>query len=206
VARNQYPQDEFDDLPEESPKGVHRRVPRPWARFVNFVVIIVAFIGLAWGTARLYLMADDISWLHWLRDVPFVDNNPDNTPGSVPTWTPEPSPSPSLSYDLDLDAAIVVFNTSGRIGLANEVESYLVDESDFTDVSTGIWGGDSFTENAVLYQSEDLEDSARYIAELLGIDLVDLGSTGDANIAVILISEVEYPLEPSPSPSPSASP
>lgn len=201
MARNQYPPDEFDKLPEGSPKGVHRRVPRPWTRFVIFLVVVGSFAGLAWGAARLYVIADDVSWLNWIRDI-FTDEQPNVTPSWTPIVTPTPSPSPS--YDLDLEATIVVFNDGATAGLESEVEAYILAGTDFTDVSTGEWNGDSFSANVVLYQSEDFEDSATYIADLMGIAAVSLGSTGDADIAVVIVADVV--LEPLPSPSPSSSP
>jgi len=203
VARNQYPPDEFDELPEGSPKGVHRRLPRPWTRFATFLVVVASFIGLAWGAARIYSMADDVSWLHWLRDL-FTDEQPNVTPSWTPIPTPTPSPSPS--YDLDLGATIIVFNGGAPDGFAGEVEVYILEGTDFTDVSAENWGGDSYSENAVVFQSDDFEDSAMYIADLLGIASVSLGSTSDADIAVIVVSEVELDPLPSPSSSPSPSP
>lgn len=205
MTRDQSAQDEFDNLPEGSPRGVHRRVPRPWTRFVTFCVVVASFVGLGWGAAWLYVRADDIPWLHWLRDLPFTENHtPVVTPSPTPSPTPSlsPSPSPAPSYDLNIGAVVVVYNGSGSTGLANEARTYIVGHSDFTNVSTDNWDGASFSANTVRFRTEDMQDSARYLADLLGISLTILGPTEGPDIEIILVSEPDYGPEPSPTPSP----
>jgi hypothetical protein len=206
VARNQFTPDEFDRLPEGTPRGVHRRVPRPWIRFATFCAVILASVGLAWGAARLVLIADDVSWLHWIR-APFEETQPPvvtPAPSETPSPSPSPSPSPTPTYDLVLGAKIVVFNDSGPSGLAGEVQGYLQEESEFSSVSTANWPGASPPANAVRCRTEEFEGSARYLSDLLGLAPATIGPTEGADIAIILVTDSTLGPEPSPTPSSSA--
>jgi len=181
-------------------------VPRTWTRFAVFGAVLLTCIGLAWGGAQLIRIAPDVSWLNWIR-APLVDDKPPVvTPSPSPSVTPSPSPSPSQTgtYDLVLDAGIVVYNNSGETGLADEVQSYVLGQSGFTGVSSGDWEGASPPGNVVRYSTPEFEDSARYLADLLGILTVGVGPTEGAEIAIILVEGLT--LGEPPSPTPSASP
>ncbi len=99
MAKTPYPPDEFDRLPEGSPVGAHRRVPRTWTRALAFVGVVVGSLGLAWGAAQVLLLADDVSWLSWLRGTAASLQAPAVTPPATPSETPSPSVtvSPSVS-------------------------------------------------------------------------------------------------------------
>lgn len=208
MARNTYTPDEFDRLPEGSPAGVHRRVPRPWTRFAFFCAVILTSIGLAWGVARVFLIADDVPFLQWIRSA--FEGEPQVTPAVIPSPTPSPSPSPSPSpnstptYDLALDASITVFNDSDIASLAANVQGYVLSDTGFTVVSVDNWEGAAPPVNTVRYSTEEFEDSARYLASLFGITSITIGPTEGVDIEIILISDV--PLGPSPSPTLSATP
>jgi hypothetical protein len=86
VARSDFPPDEFDELPDGSPVGAHRKVPRPWTRVVVFVGVMAISLGLAWGAAQVILALQAPS-----EHAPV----PSFTPS--PEATPSPTPSPSVS-------------------------------------------------------------------------------------------------------------
>ncbi|MBN2176413.1 MAG: LytR C-terminal domain-containing protein [Demequinaceae bacterium] len=204
MARNRYTPDEFDRLPEGSPRGVHRRVPRPWFRFATFCAVVFGSVGLAWGAAHLVLIADDVSWLNWIR-APFDDDPaPIVTPmpSDTPSLSPSPSPSPSPTYDLVLGANVVVFNDSAPSGVAGEVQGYIVEQSDFSNVTSTNWPGASPPANAVRFRTEEYGDSARFLADLLGIATATIGPTEGADIAIVLVEDVTLGPEPTPSISP----
>lgn len=101
MARTKYAPDEFDNPEGDRPAGAHRKVPRAWTRVATFVGVLVGSVGLAWGFAQLLLIADDVSWLNWLKPKPEVHQLPTLTPSPSETpvvvVTPSPTGSTSVS-------------------------------------------------------------------------------------------------------------
>ena len=207
MARTRYTPDEFDRLPEGTPSGVHRRIPKPWTRALVFVGVIVTAIGLGWGVAHVILISDNVSWLHWIR-APFEHSSPSYNPipseSPSPTLSPSPSesPSPTVSLNLVLGANVVVFNDTGDGQIAVEVQSILDTESGFTKVSTASWSGAKPPANVVRYSLPQFADSAKAIADVLGITTVEIGPVPGADIAVILVKDLSP--QPTPTPKPSS--
>jgi len=207
VARTQYTPDEFDRLPEGTPSGVHRRIPKPWTRTLVFVAIVATAIGLGWGVAHVILISDNVSWLHWIR-APFEHSTASYSPipSESPTVAVSPSPSesasPTVPPDLVLDANVVVFNDTGDGQVSVEVQSILETETGFTKVATGSWSGATPPANVIRYSLPQFADSANYIADLLGITSVETGPAQGADIAIILVKDLSP--QPTPTPKPSS--
>ena len=190
-------------FPREARPACIAGYPAPGLVSWSFVTVVLTFVGLAWGGAQLIRIAPDVPWLNWIRNHTVESQTPVVTPSPTPTITPSPSPSPSATetYNLVLDASIVVFNSSPDTGLTGAVQTYIQDQSDFAVISAATWTGASPPGNVVRYSTEEFGDSARYLADLLGIATVGIGPTEGAEIAIILVSGLTLGEPPSPTPS-----
>jgi hypothetical protein len=65
-------------------------------------------------------------------------------------------------------------------------------------VSSANWDGAAPPANVIRYSGEQFADSARYLAQKLGIVSVTPGPTEGADIAIILIGDVATGPAPSP--------
>jgi hypothetical protein len=101
----------------------------------------------------------------------------------------------------DFAAVVVVYDQSGIADVGTEAIADVVEETEFTSVAAGSWTGAAPPANVVRYRDVAYEDSAKLIAEVLGIASVSLGPLSSGDIAVILVSDPS----PAPAPSPSAS-
>ena len=211
MAKSGYPEDAFDNLPDDGPVGVHRLDKRGWVNALNYVWVVLLFGAFAYGGTWAYWNAEDISWLEWLR-APVVESTTDPsvtwdvspTPSPTPSVTPSPTPTYVPTYIFD--AGIVVYNDAGINGLAGRTSDFLLAGTDFTSISAGNWNGATPPNNVIRYSSEEFRDSASLLADHLGISTIALGPTDGVDIAVILVEEPAVFAEPSATPAPTPTP
>ncbi|WP_084075147.1 LytR C-terminal domain-containing protein [Demequina sp. NBRC 110052] len=194
----EYEKDEFDALAKESgPVGVHR-APRRWWSYL--IVPLIVFL-VAGGAAFLYAQ---YNWnLEIATPTETVTADPTDTaeptetaePTPTATSTPTPTPTPSETAEPEpvilYDAQIHVRNGARVSGLAGENQA-LLEADGFTNLEANNIDGSLIPgdANVVMYTEERLADTAARVAEVLGIESVQLGDTpGGAEIEVLLASD-----------------
>lgn len=204
-----YEPDEFDEIASQGgPVGVHR-APRPWWTRLLPPLIAAVLAGLVALVIVVVLWNQDIVGPD-ANATPTVTVTPEPEPTPEPTVSatsvePElsPSPEPELSEEepeptqteepepvIIQDAQIHVRNGANIQGLAAEQQAVL-EAAGYTNleannISSSLIPGGA---NVVTYSDERLADTARDVAEALGIDAVDgSGTPGGAEIEVLLAS------------------
>lgn len=193
-----YERDEFDEIASEGgPVGVHRAPRSWWSRVLPPVLAFIIAGALAFGIAVFLWNRDVVS-----APAPSVSPTLTVTPSAEPTVSPspeppspEPSPSPTETEEPEpvivYEAEVHVRNGAAIAGLAG-TQQELLGEAGYTDVvannisSELIPGG----VNTVVYDGEELADTAQDIADTLGIEAVAGGGTpGGAQIEVLLATD-----------------
>lgn len=101
--------------------------------------------------------------------------------------TVEPSPTPTAPA-LDLATDVSVLNGSGISGLAARQQQAL-EGVGFTTVSAGNLTSSKPAANTVRYATEDQVTTAQRVAEVLGITAVEMGTTSNGGIEVLLVTD-----------------
>ncbi len=97
---------------------------------------------------------------------------------SPPAGTPPPEP--------DLATPVTVFNSTSVQGLASDAADQLEDAG-WSEVGSGNYSGGTLPASTVFYGAAELEVSARAVAEVLGIEAVELSESGASDgIEVVL--------------------
>lgn len=187
-----YPEDEFDlAARERGPRGVHRRIPGRGRRMLPYLAVLVAAPLLAWGL---------ISALSQDREsAPAADGDTSAqtaagetaaaTP-SLPAVTPEPTtpapttPAPTTAAP-EYSTPISVLNGANRQGIAARSADRLV-AAGFTDVDAANYTSPEPAVSTVFYRSEELEATARAVAEQLGIGPVTPLASASNSVVVVL--------------------
>ncbi len=187
---SQYPKDEFDLAAQErGPKGAHRRVESSAARFLPFVLVLILGPLLAWGIVSL-LSRDGDGGVAEAPTPTATSEQTDPADGGEPTPeateqpTTEPTEAP-VPENVNLDAGISVLNGGPIEGLALTVSETLTN-ANFTDVYAGNYLSSLPTVSYVYFQREDLRETAQHIADLLGIEPIDI-LAGASNEVVVVI-------------------
>lgn len=201
----QYPHDEFDDLPEDAPIGVHRKPRSPWQTVLPFLVVLLVVPLLAWGATVLVkgnssADADDtqsdtvaapVEKEPQSQAVPVPPVETDGPTGAPedPNETEEPATEEPAEPEIpvDLQANIAVLNASGIEGLAGSVAGQLVDAG-FINAWAGNAAESQTMENTVFYRDASMLTTAQRVGEITGIgNLVEnAAATGESGIAVLL--------------------
>jgi hypothetical protein len=105
-----------------------------------------------------------------------------STPVETPVETPAPEP--------DLATPVTVFNSTSVPGLAADAAEQLEDAG-WSEVGSGNYAGGTLSASTVFYGTADLEASARAVAEVLGIDAVEL-SEDDAPDGIEVVLERDF--------------
>lgn len=169
-----YTPDEFDRLAEQGgPVGVHRAPRSVWSRILP---VLIAFVlaGVAAYFAATYMWNQGTPSSPGDVIVPTLEPEPEVTPSPDPE--PSPSPSPEPEPVIHLDAEVRVLNASGIGGLAGRTATAL-GEAGFTSVSAGDLGSNRPDVNTVFHSSAEHADTAQFIAETLGIEVVVMSAT-----------------------------
>ncbi len=133
--------------------------------------------------------------VHDLMDVYFSSTSSDPPPPTPTIAVPDTPSSSPVAEDsaVDLEVPIIVQNDSGISGLATAVSQAMLDAG-FTTVSAEV-GTDSENET-VIYDYADSPDTARFIANQLGLDESSIVyGNGGNGIVVALGSDVAWVLD-----------
>ncbi len=199
-----YPEDEFDNPPEDGPTGIHRQPPSRWRPVLPFLVILVVVPLLAWGMTALLQRSGENTLTGTPQSKPTNTQSGETVAPVVPPTDPDEveildglgddseSSDPATSGGDDAvgyDYNIQVLNSSGVAGYAGDVADTLMADG-FTDVTAGNTSGWVTTENTVFYSSEEQKSTAEHVAKLLNISNVteNANATGSGDIVVLLLS------------------
>ncbi len=211
---SQYPEDEFDYLPEDSPVGVHRKPRSAWHAVLPFLVALVVVPLLAWAATALIrsrvsdeeLIVAPPSQSEVIDEQsgeqsapPPADLEPDDTPTAAPedpldpggedTGTDNPPSTDTPVAEIQYGFEIAVLNASGIEGHAGRTAGTL-NEAGFTNTWTGNAENSATQVNTVFYPNAELRPTAEKIGQLLGIEnlVEDSVASGENSIAVLLRS------------------
>lgn len=197
-----YPPDEFDAVdPSAGPRGVHRRPRSRWAAVWPFLLaalvsaaLAFAVVALVWdersptpataGTAPEVPASQAPAEPAPSEPAPAVPETPPSDPAPAPVETPAPPAEP------DLATPVVVYNSTSVPGLAAEAADQLEDAG-WSEVAAGNYPGGTLPGSTVFYASAELETSARAVARVLGIDVVDLAES-DATEGIEVVLERDF--------------
>lgn len=211
---NAYPKDDFDDIPDSGPVGVHRKPSSPWLPVMPFLVVLVVVPLLAWGVASLIQRNVPEERLEEIVPVAVQSEAqsegeevvveeevvvPPVPPSDLPTAAPDTldgdgpaqneTPATDPDIPVDHDASVGVYNASGVQGLAGQKVDTLTNGGFWNSFAenTNDWG---VGQNTVFYPSANYRSTAQAVADLLGIGSVveDVSVTGDASIFVLLVN------------------
>ncbi|MFC8733901.1 LytR C-terminal domain-containing protein [Luteimicrobium sp. NPDC057192] len=198
-----YPPDEFDDVPEDAPTGVHR-VPRsPWRKVVPFVVVAVVFAVVAYGAVTI---ASNLLGSDGASATDKTTSASKDSTKSTPKATTKPKPTKSAdasgsddtsgaddtsSADVDHATAVAVKNGAGITGLAAKAATTLEGDG-FTKVTPGDYTGTKLADSVVYYVDSKDEATAKAVGSSLGISDVEQVSAlkGGAPIIAVLVHDL----------------
>lgn len=185
-----YPTDEFDDLPEGSPVGVHRKKRNPWAPVIPFLIVLVVVPLLAWGVATLIQrnvpkeeLAELVTQSEQVVQSGGTEIVEEETEvivpeSDIPTAAPddpseqvEEPPSTDEQGAIHYDAAIQVLNGTDIAGHAGNVAGVLVGAG-FPNASAGNAEGWLADTNTVFYSDPSMLSTAQSVAAAAGISSV----------------------------------
>ncbi|WP_019136039.1 LytR C-terminal domain-containing protein [Cellulomonas massiliensis] len=195
MAQRDYPyaDDEFDAPADpDAPRGVHRAPRSAWSRWWPFLAVLILAPALAFAA---------VTYLSGTRGGDGASDQPGSNPSaSAPTQggsasptegaegQEEPSPGDTEEQptaEPELGTPVVVLNAAGVNGLAARMSEKLQGVG-FTSVEAQTFTGTPPASSVVYYDSEDLEATARLVADTLGIDAVEL-SQADAGGGVTVV-------------------
>jgi hypothetical protein len=183
-----YPQDGFDNIPEDLLRvGAHRAPERKgrgwiafaWAAFATVVLVIIGLSALSGLTGRSY------------SSLPFLSSSSSVSPSVTP------SPTPTITPKLDPIVPITVLNGTLTTNLANSAADYLV-----TKGWTGAGPNKGARANAtdqhiaktvVYYTTPADEAAASQLVKDLGTGTILLSTAFPDRITVVLGSDYKQP-------------
>ncbi|MGC5168664.1 LytR C-terminal domain-containing protein [Luteimicrobium sp. DT211] len=196
-----YPPDEFDDVPEDAPTGVHR-VPRsPWRKVVPFVVVAVVFAVVAYGGVTL---ASNLLRSDGASATDKTTSASKSTTKSTPKATSKPKATKTASgsddtagaddtasADVDHATAVAVKNGAAITGLAAKGAAKLTADG-FTTVTAADYTGTKLADSVVYYVQDGDKATAQEVAATLGISDVEQVSalSGGAPIIAVLVHDL----------------
>lgn len=202
-----YPKDEFDDIPDGGPIGVHRKPVSPWRPVLPFLVVLVVVPLLAWGVATLIQrnvpdetvdkiievtaqsepQSDEVEEVEVEEDLPDSDI-PTAADDGDETEASAEEPAEAAEATVNHGASVGVYNASGIGGYAAGIVADLQANgfaNAFPDNANN-WGVD---QNTVFYSQDADKATAEAVAQALGFPVVQDGShMGDLNVLVLLVN------------------
>lgn len=197
-----YPKDDFDEVPQDSPVGVHRRTRSRWAPVLPFLIILIVVPLLAWGVATLIqrnVPKEELLEVVGQSEVTQSDGVTIDEevveevvvpPSEVPTAAPDDPneaahdnssgpDSPETGGNVNHATPVAVLNGTGVAGYAGEIAAQVMNAG-FTDVradNANSWPTD---QNTVFYANADQQATAQSLAASLGIANVAEGGFTEA--------------------------
>lgn len=182
------------------PVGAHRTHPRGWTRIFVFLAVFALSGALAYAGATVAARTAGFD-VGDLFGQGTTEPSQAPTPSQTATTEPSPTPSETVEHNYDFAASVGIYNLVGDSSISDDAKAALTGEG-FTSVVTGNWSGTRPPANIVRFTNPALEDTAQFVASLLGIQTVASGDTGGPAIAVIYITDPNAEPEPSAAPSP----
>ncbi len=212
-----YPKDDFDDIPEGGPTGVHRKATNPWAPVIPFLVVLLVVPLVAWGVATLIqrnvpeeelveiLSQSETEVVQSGAQSEVVEETVEETvvvPDSdLPVAAPDdPSAQTSAAEEqvgqttgetpaeVNYAAPIEVLNGTDISGHAAATADQLI-SAGFTSTSAANATDWSTDQTTVYYANSSLKATADAVAATLGINHVveDGAAVGNADVVVLLL-------------------
>ena len=210
----QYPEDEFDSIPEGGPVGIHRKPRSPWRAVLPFFIVLLLVPLLAWGITALvrnrasdegFVFVEEEQSTEQVQSEPeelvveedgneevIIEDDPEAGPTAAPddplstegTVSEQPA---EITGEVFYDTSIAVLNASGIAGLAGQNTQQLLDAG-FVNAWSGNSADTGTPENTVYYTNSDLAATAQQVAQVLGISAIveDSAVTGGTGIVVLL--------------------
>lgn len=196
MSQEPYPEDEFDEIGRNLPKGAHRPAPPWWQGVLPFLVVLIVapllgwivFLAIGWqapadntaGKAKPSASASA---------TPKKTAQPSKTPSETPSATPSETPSqtPSAPAVPSKDITVQVANASGVGGMAGRSRDEIA-KSGYQDVTALNYQGSAPAQNTIYYLPDN-EVEARDIQQILGIDMLVPDPNLHVNVEVVLVTE-----------------
>lgn len=195
-----YPEDEFENPPEGSPVGAHRKPPSRWRPVLPFLLVLVIVPVLAWGFTALLQHRGSTGLLETLQEknvVAEVEQSkeaPQSAPKAAPqseekpAAQPEPEPEEPPAPEVDHATLVEVLNETAIDGYAGQVAAEVA-AGGFGSVEATNTEGWLSEENTVFYAEESQIATAQEVARLAGISRVvlDPGAASPGTVVVLLV-------------------
>lgn len=198
---SQYPQDEFDRIPETAARqGVHRERLIPVQGSGLGLKIAVGVLALLVGLAAYFLLPrlqgggsagpDRIPQATAAQEVEADQPSSDrmrSPAASEATATPTPTATASAPAEAPVDKSQVlnVLNSTGVPGLASTAAGRLAADG-WTATVPGNWAGTPLETSVVFYNSEVQRPSAEAVGSALGIAAVQEAAEVSPAVTVVL--------------------
>lgn len=200
AVSSNYPEDEFENPPEGSPIGAHRKPPSRWRPVLPFLLVLIVVPVLAWGFTSLLQQRGTTGLLENLQQKDVAaqsEQSQDSSQSAVvaapqsetkPPEPAEPEPVEPPAPVVDHGTPVVVLNETNVSGYAAEVAGQ-IGAGGFGSVSATNTDGWLSEENTVFFAAEEQEATAREVAHLAGISRVvlDPGAADPGTVVVLLV-------------------
>ena len=195
---SQYPKDEFDRAGEDMPVGMHRPQPSKWRSVIPFLIVLLVVPLLGWGFSQMLTSRGVVTSQSGQTSTsqsgapaqsPAPSEAQSGEESSPAPAEPEESPSPEETptvAPIDHNVAIEVLNGTGVAGYAAG-EAAKLNAQGFAGTTAANANGWGTAVSTVYYADPQIESSAREIARILGIEVVELNTTDLGNSDVIVI-------------------
>lgn len=187
-----YPTDDFDQLPQGGPVGVHRKPRNPWAPVLPFLIVLLVAPLLAWGVATLIqrnvpeqemveMLGQSEQSVQSGGETTVVEEKVEVVipESDVPTAAPDdpsaeqtPSPStPTETVAVHYDSSVQVLNGTGISGHAAGVADAMI-AAGFPNATAANADGWLADENTVFYSDASMLPTAQAAAAAAGISAI----------------------------------
>lgn len=203
-----YPDDEFDVVPPDGPRGVHRAPRSAWSRWWPFLVVLLVVPVLAYGAVTYLSRTGDLPVVGGgappaTQEDPAAEDPAAEDPAAEQPAAEEPAaegeepdaaatpsappeaPSPVLSTPVEVLNGARVSGLAGRV--ADELRA-----AGFTSVTPDNATSGLPRQSTVYMASEDLRATAELVASTSGVPTIAVDpQRAGTGIVVLLVSDPE---------------
>ncbi|WP_196250727.1 LytR C-terminal domain-containing protein [Cellulomonas sp. JZ18] len=196
-----YPDDEFDVVPPDGPRGVHRAPRSAWSRWWPFLVVLLVVPVLAYGAVAYLSRTGELPVVGGgtppvTEESPAAEDPAAPDPGAEAPATEEPpaaettppappAPSPVLSTPVEVLNGARVSGLAGRV--ADDLRA-----AGFTSVTPDNATTGLPRQSTVYMASEDLRATAELVASTSGVPTIAVDpQRAGTGIVVLLVSDPE---------------
>ncbi|MGO4454440.1 LytR C-terminal domain-containing protein [Arthrobacter sp. RAF14] len=190
-----YARDEFDDVPEGTERrGVHRVArssagaalrPLLASGVVALLIGLVAYFAIPSMGARAEAKASPSASASAPASASAKPSAKPTASKPAPTASATPTTPPTTAAAVDKTRPVSVYNGTTTAGLAATYGTK-VTAAGWTLGTVGNWQGQAQASSVVFYSSEALKASATELASTLGIDRVEIATSLQDPLAVVL--------------------